>query len=233
VPKETKKFINPLLRPSPTADARPAQPPQPEVTGEPEEVSQEVVSPKPSETPTDIPQSLEAIQIEQPEALVGAISSSIRQKRSADKVVENTAPETEVATGSGRRNSSTRPVSAREEQQSRNLARSSQSSSSEEARPSANGRSLDSSISLPSDDSSLEEAYASYNPTTFPEDSRATTRRRRNPQQPFEETHERITLWMDKQLKQRFEALAFQRELPKTALINEAVNALLEKYEAH
>lgn len=54
--------------------------------------------------------------------------------------------------------------------------------------------------------------------------------RRRRGELSFEKTHERITIWIDKQLKQAFEELAYQRELPKTALLNEAVADLLRKY---
>jgi hypothetical protein len=46
----------------------------------------------------------------------------------------------------------------------------------------------------------------------------------------FEKTHERITIWIDKGLKQAFEELALDRELPKTALLNEAMADLLRKY---
>ncbi len=55
-------------------------------------------------------------------------------------------------------------------------------------------------------------------------------RRKRGPLA-FENTHERITLWIDKGLKQGFEELASERELPKTALLNEAIADLLRKYD--
>ena len=49
--------------------------------------------------------------------------------------------------------------------------------------------------------------------------------------QAFEHTHERITLWIDKGLKQRFEDLAIDQGVSKTQLLNEAVDDLLRKYE--
>ncbi|GHO46446.1 hypothetical protein [Ktedonospora formicarum] len=56
--------------------------------------------------------------------------------------------------------------------------------------------------------------------------------RRRRGAQTFERTHERITLWIDKRLKQAFDELANDRELPKTALLNEAIADLLRKYRS-
>ncbi len=54
--------------------------------------------------------------------------------------------------------------------------------------------------------------------------------RRRRGAQSFEKTHERITLWIDKRLKQAFEELAYEQDISKTALLNEAVADLLNKY---
>lgn len=59
--------------------------------------------------------------------------------------------------------------------------------------------------------------------------ARGSLRRRRGAQT-FERTHERITLWIDKRLKQAFDELAYESELPKTALLNEAIADLLRKY---
>lgn len=50
--------------------------------------------------------------------------------------------------------------------------------------------------------------------------------------QAFEKTHERITLWIDRQLKDRFEALADEQGQAKTTLLNEAIADLLRKYDA-
>lgn len=50
-------------------------------------------------------------------------------------------------------------------------------------------------------------------------------------EQTFEQIHERMTSWVDKQLKRKFEALAIRERIPKTALLNEAIADLLEKYQ--
>lgn len=46
----------------------------------------------------------------------------------------------------------------------------------------------------------------------------------------FDKTHDRLTVWINKALKERFEALANEKGIAKTALINEAVADLLRKY---
>ena len=46
----------------------------------------------------------------------------------------------------------------------------------------------------------------------------------------FEKTHQRFTGWMDKNLKQQFEALAENKGVSKTSLLNEAIADLLRKY---
>ncbi len=55
---------------------------------------------------------------------------------------------------------------------------------------------------------------------------------RKRGKQAFEKTHERITLWIDRGLKQRFEALADDKEVAKSTLLDEAIADLLEKYQA-
>jgi predicted DNA-binding protein len=55
---------------------------------------------------------------------------------------------------------------------------------------------------------------------------------RKRGKQAFEKTHERITLWIDSGLKQRFEALADDQGVAKSTLLDEAISHLLEKYEA-
>jgi hypothetical protein len=57
--------------------------------------------------------------------------------------------------------------------------------------------------------------------------------RRRRGAQSFEKTHERITVWVDKRLKQAFEELAYTEESSKTALLNEALADLLRKHSSH
>jgi hypothetical protein len=47
----------------------------------------------------------------------------------------------------------------------------------------------------------------------------------------FEETHQRFTSWVDKKLKKQFDDLAAQRKVSKSALLDEAIMALLHKQE--
>jgi predicted DNA-binding protein len=54
---------------------------------------------------------------------------------------------------------------------------------------------------------------------------------RKRGSQAFEKTHERITLWIDSGLKQRFEALANEQGVAKSTLLDEAISDLLNKYE--
>jgi Ribbon-helix-helix protein, copG family len=54
--------------------------------------------------------------------------------------------------------------------------------------------------------------------------------RRKRGAQAFEKTHERITLWLDKKLKEQFEQLADEEGISKTALLNEAVADVLKKH---
>lgn len=56
--------------------------------------------------------------------------------------------------------------------------------------------------------------------------------RRKRGAQAFERTHERITLWLDKGLKQRFEALADEQGIAKATLLDEAISDLLKKHQA-
>ena len=80
---------------------------------------------------------------------------------------------------------------------------------------------------LPSTDTSTETPTES---STFTSTLPQVVHRKRGAQA-FERTHERITLWIDKHLKQQFEALADERGVAKTTLLDEAIADLLKKYE--
>ena len=72
-------------------------------------------------------------------------------------------------------------------------------------------------------------------PATLPSTFTSTlppVQHRKRGSQAFEKTHERITLWLDKGLKQRFEALADEQGKAKSTLLDEAITDLLSKYEA-
>jgi len=77
----------------------------------------------------------------------------------------------------------------------------------------------------------VTETFPSTSSSTFTSTSLSVTRRKRGAQA-FERTHERITLWLDKGLKVRFEALAVEQDAAKSTLLDEAISDLLKKYEA-
>jgi len=56
------------------------------------------------------------------------------------------------------------------------------------------------------------------------------TQRRKRGTQAFEKTHERITLWIDKSLKQQLDALSSDEGIAKSTLLNEAIADLLKKF---
>ena len=65
--------------------------------------------------------------------------------------------------------------------------------------------------------------------STPPTNEHGGTQRNRG-NKAFDKTHDRLTVWINKALKQKFEALATDKGISKTALINEAVADLLRKY---
>jgi hypothetical protein len=65
--------------------------------------------------------------------------------------------------------------------------------------------------------------------STYPDLPSDHVVRRKRGEQAFEKTHERITLWIDKQLKAAFEQLANEEGTSKTMLLNEAIADLLKK----
>lgn len=70
-------------------------------------------------------------------------------------------------------------------------------------------------------------------PSTYPTTYTSTLpqiKHRKRGKQAFEKTHERITLWIDSDLKQRFEKLAEDLGSAKSTLLDEAINDLLTRY---
>jgi len=47
----------------------------------------------------------------------------------------------------------------------------------------------------------------------------------------FEETHQRFTGWVDRELKRKFDTLAAQKRVSKSALLDEAIAVLLHKQQ--
>jgi len=65
-------------------------------------------------------------------------------------------------------------------------------------------------------------------------DNAATTsksKRAKSREEVFEATHQRFTSWVDKKLKKQFDELAVQKGVSKSALLDEAIMALLRKQE--
>ncbi len=57
------------------------------------------------------------------------------------------------------------------------------------------------------------------------------SKRAKGREEVFEETHQRFTSWVDKKLKKQFDDLAAERKVSKSALLDEAIMALLHKQE--
>jgi len=96
------------------------------------------------------------------------------------------------------------------------------------------------SDTLPTTDTTTEtttdtSTETSTEPSTLPTTYTSTLPQvihRKRGAQAFERTHERITLWIDRRLKQRFEELADKQGIAKATLLDEAITDLLKKYEA-
>jgi hypothetical protein len=86
-------------------------------------------------------------------------------------------------------------------------------------------------LTQPSTDTeTLTSTEAQTLPDTYTSTS-SQVRHRKRGAQAFEHTHERITLWVDKGLKQQFETLAEDEGVSKTQLLNEALEDLLRKHK--
>jgi hypothetical protein len=235
VPKENKKFINPLLRPSqdvaptqetpvpeavrslpaakkalvPSTDAAIDNPARIEETTKVADLTDSQTSTYPS-MPTDISRRGE----------LAREARSLAQRQVVSTETSTYTPRPEIPTSEGA--TGPQQVQTPSETYTYVPARtytSPETRSVAPIQPSTSPVSLEGSA-FPAD--SAENAYYTEPPVV----------RRRRGSQAFEKTHERITLWIDKRLKQAFEELAYQQELSKTSLLNEAVADLLRKYES-
>ena len=75
----------------------------------------------------------------------------------------------------------------------------------------------------------LPATETATSPDTFTYTSLKSAHRKRGAQA-FEKTHERVTLWLDKSLKEQFEGLADEQGTAKSSLLDEAIADLLAKY---
>jgi hypothetical protein len=207
VPKESRKFINPLLRPSTTAETPPASPKKEKAasrrTGTPSKpAQQEVVQ---DETPQITETQEEAVMQPIDEILAEEAGSSFapeEQSRERKMLVREAAP------------SYAPEFPETHTEEAVEIPSVSDEALSHETTP------VDASVD------SQEE------PVQEDEVRRKPGLRRKRGGQSFEKTHERITLWIDKGLKYAFDDLAHKLEIPKTTLLNEAISDLLKKYES-
>jgi hypothetical protein len=263
VPKETKKFINPLLRPSQSIEPAPivqAKPqlelpelPEPEVVPVVEDIVRTQSKENASEQTqnslsiaTPVPSEPEPVIEETPPVITSNDASnevsseantetSTKKAKSGNSASEGDALETDgLSTSTTRRKAVVQPL----EQKSKPASEPALREISPRPRQSAPRVERTTYTSLatartkndfPNNNSSDDE---SFNRNNTDEESRPGIKRRRHIQ-PFESTHERITLWIDKELKEQFEDLAYRRALSKTALLNEAMADLLAKFEKH
>lgn len=250
MPKETKKFINPLLRPS-QQEVEPKQEKSTPITtvqsnrsesarqtGEQEEKSEQ--------TSPDPPRQVAA----EPELQVASTNGDVTQPRTPKITKHNIDPNHQSAN--------------RQESSITTLERGSDSAQTYEPQPETlrahpnqtllrpETPSYDPHVSAPPeaeeivtefkqnlgiqeipdvDEDINESDDDAYEPET--DFSVTTTKaRRKRGDQAFERTHVRFTVWVDKSLKQSFEDIASQRDKPKTTLLNEAIADLVRKYEA-
>jgi ABC-type nitrate/sulfonate/bicarbonate transport system substrate-binding protein len=88
-----------------------------------------------------------------------------------------------------------------------------------------------SSETLPATETSTETETLPSTTTITYTSTLSQVKHRKRGAQAFEKTHERITLWINSELKQRFEALADEQGEAKSTLLDEAISDLLNKYE--
>lgn len=277
MPKETKKFINPLLRPSSTAEQNERGGEKPSRKAPPAKASSPSTEPL-IETKAPTPEQNVAAQEERivEQVVVPQVRGARRLSKAAiaeDSETKTdtrmpTSPETQTSVETSTSTSlienitseETLPIPAKEapEIQSQiqlpSLTNTSEISAQsvplyrdqikaehyaenlpqypgDSYAPGPLAHTASTSFAPPPAPLSQEEQHAGelLNANEF---SALGAVRRRRGGQTFEKTHERITLWIDKRLKQAFDELAYEQELPKTALLNEAIADLLRKYRA-
>lgn len=255
MPKETKKFINPLLRPS-QQEVEPKQektPKQERSTPATAVQASKVQSPaqvvEQEEKPEPMPPDPPAIVTTEPRPHIVSTNGSSAQTRTAKTVKHITDPEQQIANGQENGVSvveqGSNHVQTYEPQAETLRAHPNQTLIRPETPPysthvstatmeeSAIAELKESAEAQELADIDVDESdYDDYEPeVNFA--STTTKSRRKKGEQAFEKTHVRFTVWVDKNLKQSFEDLAFQRDKPKTTLLNEAIADLVHKYETH
>lgn len=262
MPKDTKRFINPLLRsssqenvpvPTPTKpDSTPL--PQP-VAVEEEKHSEEVQDSltQQNETPVDvaasIPVSEDVVQSQEASEEATSMkrhspsSSTTSHSRDEEKALEQQDLYAEAGSSDSSGTSETIPpqsaspvpttsatsdltdLNVEDRREEAPVTDNRRNTYQREATSSRRRRHSSSEAEVPK-----EAVVTEAGPFVESLDQPRSIPHRRHGTQTFEATHERITLWIDRQLKQNFEALAYDRSLSKTKLLNEAIAELLKKY---
>lgn len=258
MPKETKRFINPLLRPTVEVETKreevqtqPEQPASPEKTST--ETSTNTYAPATPESEATSqrgkpPSNMRTTEVyspayrgaEQPSTETSTYHDEVerrRESRRGERPRFVREPATEVLEEEFTPSPTTVPSPMMQTSPLPSTSRSAESVSlspklASEASPVESP--LPSTSTYTSTRRSVPAAEEERDMVGEPEyRARPFTSRRRRGAQAFEKTHERITLWVDKRLKQGFEELAYEQETSKTALLNEAIADLLRKYGLH
>ena len=246
MPKETKKFINPLLRPS-QQEVEPKQeiPPKQEKSAATVQASKtssthQIVEQEEKSKPTDPPMQ----EAREP------VNGSTTRPRPARSIKHVTEPEIADGQENGTPEQSNNHVQTYEPQTETLRPHPNQTLIRPETPPyNAHVSTVAESIVAKPEEKSLqatpdmdtdrdtnidiEESDDDTYESEIDFTNVTTKARRKRGEQAFEKTHVRITVWIDKSLKQSFEDLAFQRDKPKTTLLDEAIADLVRKYEAH
>ncbi|GAC1364233.1 MAG: hypothetical protein PVS3B1_23930 [Ktedonobacteraceae bacterium] len=268
MPKESKKFINPLLRPSqqevePKQETAPRQEKSTPATrvqsgktqtasqpGEQDETSKKMSpasnTPAPSAATRPSPTNTRATRDTQDIQLAETISIHEAKPTYKERDPEDTGPTTDIkraeAERTGRVDRQENSAAGAEHSGNRTQIHEPQAETQRPRTdvtilrpevasydPHVSSSTIAEDISEPAEseyaDESDDEPYAG----NFALTSKA---KRKRGEQAFEKTHVRFTVWVDKTLKQSFEDIAFQRDKPKTTLLNEAIADLVRKYEA-
>jgi hypothetical protein len=227
VPKETKRFINPLLRSSEDNEPRPVPRSQPQSESMSPVQEESIRLQSTDATSEDTLGVQTQISAETGDEASRGMSSSSKASRepSVRKARANAAPvakQTPSSYGDNAVDDSSELLSmasaALDDDESVIASRQDVPARSRNvARPPVKA-------AVEQKDQPDEDAVSS--------DEASNLRRRRNVQL-FESTHERITLWINCQLKDQFEDLAINHNISKTKLLNEAIADLLNKYGIH
>lgn len=249
MPKESKKFINPLLRPSQQEAEPKREPPPPErsvpptrehvsrtQTVEQDLVQEERARTAPPSPPASTPAEYVVVSNPPPagrEPTRSRATKTEARSTEAAKAQENAAIE-QASNHVQAYEPRPETIRARPNHSSvRPEPYTSQSSIATMTEAVAEPATITKVDTTPEEgEEEIDDAFFEEEPET---DFTVTTKkaRRKRGEQAFEKTHIRFTVWVDKNLKQSFEDIASKRDKTKTTLLNEAIADLVRKYEAY